>query len=115
MYGVPLLGVPQVVTRGCGGRPRYVGENITLPIPSGRQVGDCLGRVTSMYNVGGALDARVTHRAFTYVTVTGGISVRSVTGVLKRSSLEAAGVCTGLVSGAISRRVGVLGQGFDTL
>lgn len=102
LYGVPLLDVPGRVLRGCGSGPCYVSGKALLPIPYGRGVGDCLGRVTSLYNVGGGLAARATQRDFTsIVTLTGGISLPGITGVLKRSSAEVARRCTGMLSRAV--------------
>lgn len=83
-----------------------------FPILYGRGVGTCLGRLTSVYNVGGALAARITERAFTAFTLTGNISVRDITGVLNRAGIRVAHRCTHMLSHAIVHRVSRVGVSF---
>lgn len=108
--GIPLLSVPGVVLRGCGnGLP---GKGI-LPVVDGRGLGTCLGRVTSIYNVGGGLAFRLTHRAFTAAAaLTGNMPVRAIDGVLKRAGVRAARVCTHVAGGGVDGSVRKLSGGF---
>lgn len=108
--GIPLLSVPGVVLGGCGnGLP----SNGVLPMVDGRGLGTCLGRVTSVYNVGGGLAFRLTERAFTAAAaLSGNMPVRAISGVLKRAGVRAARVCTHVAGDGVNDSVRKLSGGF---
>lgn len=76
-----------------------------MPVPDGRGVGSCLGRVKAVYGVRGGLAARYTHRAFTALTVRCNVPVSVVTGVLKRAGAGVAQRCTGVSRTGVDQRV----------
>lgn len=109
VYGVPILPITTSVLSGCGSITRYAKG--LLPMLYGRHVGDCLGRVTSIYKVRGGLDARATHRDCTAdVYLTGNMDVRGITGVLNRTSADMAGRCTEMLSRGVLGSVRGMGD-----
>lgn len=108
---IQLLSVPGTVLRGCGsGLP----GNGVLPIVDGRGVGSCLGRVTTVYKVRGALACRMTHRSYTAsILLTGNMPVRAMSGVLNRAGVQAARVCTEVASLGMDNSVRVLTRGLS--
>lgn len=100
IYRVPLLPRTATVVRHCQNvraetfQRRPPGKCL-LPVPKYSAMGVRLGGVTQLYNVRGALACRVTQRAFTSrVALSRNISVRDISGVLKRDRVGAARICT---------------------
>lgn len=59
-----------------------------------------------LYGVGGQVACRADHRAFTdAMALTGGVSLRIISGVLKRAGAHVATRCTGLISRDVTGRV----------
>lgn len=92
--------------RGCR---NVTGSNGLLPVLDYNDLGGGLGMVTGLYGVRHGLVCRLTERACTaWMYVSRNIPVRARYGVVKRRSIGAARVCTGVAGRGRGRSVGVL-------